>query len=574
MNLPRSYLRRRFVWTRRSPGRTYGLACGWLLLLVSVAHADTLTETQSHLRRLLTQFDPLRIAEIDIRALRLIRRVYAARNYLPLWSEPTRLALNAAALSSVEDGLQARDYPQPTLTISATSPPVARAAQEILLTESLTRLAYSLRFGKANPRALDPHWNYARALGATDPVAWLTKVITNGDLAVALAALRPSGPYYGGLRTALAVYRLAETAPWPTLSAGPTLKPGQHDPRIAELRARLLAGGDLRATPVVEALRYDDALVAAVQVFQARHGLAIDGAVGNATLNALNVSRAARIDTLRVNLERVRWIFHDLSDEFVAVNIAAFYAAYVQDGQIRWQARVVVGRPYRQTPIFKSQITYLELNPTWTVPPTILAEDILPAMRHNLGYLAHKKLQVLDRDGRILDPTNLNWSHLPAHNFPYVLRQPPGDDNALGRVKFIFPNPYAVYLHDTPARELFAAPARSFSSGCIRLERPFELVEILLRDNPRWTPIALAAAAATGTPQRITLLKPLTIMLLYLTAFPDDTGDMQFHDDIYARDAAVRAALDAPFEFSAPDDFVARTAIRFKNSGKVAASDP
>jgi L,D-transpeptidase YcbB len=555
MNLPFSYPRRRFLSRYRAPGRTPGLVCGCLLLLASVAHADTLTETQTHLRRLLTQFEPLRIAEIDIRARRLIRRVYAARNYLPMWSETTRLALIAAALSSTEDGLQPRDYPQPTLTITATSPPVARAAQEILLTESLTRLAYSLRFGKANPRALDPHWNYARALGATDPVAWLTKVITNGDLAVALAALRPSGPYYGGLRSALAAYRLAETAPWPTLSAGPTLKPGQSAPRIAELRARLIASGDLRATPALDALRYDDALVVAVQAFQARHGLTIDGAVGKATRNALNVSRAVRIDTLRVNLERVRWIFHDLRDEFVAVNIAAFHAAYVKDGQTRWHARVVVGRPYRQTPIFTSQITYLELNPTWTVPPTILAEDILPAVRHNLSYLAHKKLQVLDRDGRVLDPHGINWSHLPAENFPYVLRQPPGDDNALGRIKFMFPNPHAVYLHDTPARELFAASARSFSSGCVRLERPFALAEILLRDNPAWTPSNLATAVATGKSQRINLSRPVTIMLLYLTAFPDDTGDTQFREDIYARDAAVRKGLDAPFEFAAPGDY-------------------
>ncbi len=572
MNLPPSHRRQRYLWACAWPNSRRLLAVCCLLWVATAAHGDLLTDTQTHLRALLTGADPLRIAEVDIRALRLIRRLYAARDYLPMWSERARVALVAAAVSSVDDGLSPSDYPQPTLTISGTSPPATRAAQEIVLTESLTRLAYSLRFGKANPRALYPHWNYTRALGATDPPTWLTTVIANGELATALAAQRPSGPYYGALRRALAAYRRADAKAWSPLSAGPTLKPGQHDPRVSELRMRLIAGGELRATPDLEATFYDAALVAAVQAFQARHGLTIDGAVGLATRAALNVTPTARSDTLRVNLERMRWIFHDLEDEFVAVNIAAFYAAYVKDGQIRWRARVVVGRPFRQTPIFKSKITYLVLNPTWTVPPTILAEDVLPAVRRNLAYLAHKKLQVLDQ-GQVVDPRSINWAHLRARNFPYVVRQPPGDDNALGRIKFIFPNPHAVYLHDTPARQLFAASARSFSSGCIRLERPFELAAILLRDNPRWTPAALAAATATAIPQRINLGKPLTIMLLYLTAFPDDAGEIQFREDIYARDDVVRAALAAPFTFSAPEDYAERARIQLKGSGMRVASD-
>jgi L,D-transpeptidase YcbB len=537
---------------------------GYLLAVVSLltfiaavtkpARADALTETQAVLRNTLnTQAATLRLGEVDIRALRLLRRLYAARDYRPLWTEPARRALLAAVADSFNDGLSPADYPRPSLVISDALTTSDHAEQDIVLTESLARLAYSLRFGKANPIALDPDWNYARALGAVDPVAWLANTITGGDLMAALAHLRPPTPQYAVLRSALAGYRaLAEQGAWPVISAGATLKPGMTDPRVRELRARLARLG---ALPAATDDFYDEALAAAVREFQTQHGLAVDGKVGRATLAALNVSVAARIETLRVNLERIRWIFHDLDDEFIAVNIAAFYAAYVQHGEVRWRARVVVGRPYRQTPIFKSRITYLELNPTWTVPPTILAEDILPKLRSSLSILKTKKLQVIDREGRVLDPRAIDWRQIRAHTFPYVLRQPAGDDNALGRIKFMFPNPHSVYLHDTPARDLFDEPERVFSSGCIRIERPLELAEILLRDDPTWPSTALSAALAAGKRQRITLPKPITIMLLYLTAFPDELGRVQFRDDVYARDGAVHQALGLPFEFAPPEDY-------------------
>jgi L,D-transpeptidase YcbB len=519
------------------------------------AHAAAPLEVSTALRDLLrTEYAPLRIGEVEIKSLRLIRRLYAARDYQPLWSEAARQSLLVAIADSALEGLEPADYPQPHTALVNALPAADHAAQEIVLTEALVRLAYSLRLGKANPAALDPAWNYARALGTSNPIAWITTAIEGHDINTAVSTLRPATPYYMVLRSALADHRVrAARGGWPKITSGPTLRPGTRDPRIQELRARL-GGADSVVAPNANATFFDEQLLLAVRQFQDRHGLAIDGLVGRATLAALNVPITDRINTLRVNLERIRWLFHDFDAEFLAVNIAAFYAAYLNHGYVRWQARVVVGRPYRQTPSFTSQITSLELNPTWTVPPTILAQDILPKVRENLLYLREKKLQVFDRSGQIIDPVTVNWQ-LPASRFPYVLRQPPGDDNALGRIKFLFPNPHTVYLHDTPARDLFAQPARVFSSGCIRIERPLELAEILLRDHT-WDAASLQTAIDTGKRQRLTLSTPVTIMLFYLTAFPDEHGDVHFRADVYDRDRAVLDALAAEFTFAPPTDYV------------------
>lgn len=527
-----------------------------LMLVMKAALADP-AEVSAHLRTLLT--NPAARATIDgveIRGAPLLRQLYAARGYRPLWSEPARQDLVAAVAASFADGLRPADYPAPTRAIAPELPPDARARQDIILSEGLTRLAYSLRFGKANPQMIEPDWNYTRALGAVDPVAWLTASIAGNKPAAALDRLRPQARYYRALRAALARHRRdAADGAWPTLSRGPTLKPGMRDARVIELRARLAARTEPPAAQALADPLYDAPLAQAVRVFQAQHGLTVDAAVGPATRAALNTPVTARIDTLRVNLERIRWLFHDLNGEYLAVNIAGFDAVLVEQGRVAWQSRVVVGRPYRQTPQFKSAIDTLELNPTWTVPPTILAEDILPAQRRDPSTLAKRKLQVLDRDGRLVDPSTIDWSRTQARGFPYVLRQPPGPDNALGRIKFLFPNRYAVYLHDTPARELFRFPSRSFSSGCIRVEHPLSLAERLLEGDPDWTPAAFSAALDSGVRQRIKLERPMPVMLLYLTAFPDAADVVQFRADVYRRDPAVLAALDGPFRFSAPRDY-------------------
>jgi murein L,D-transpeptidase YcbB/YkuD len=322
------------------------------------------------------------------------------------------------------------------------------------------------------------------------------------------------------------------------------LKTGVTDERVPALARRLAVTGDLPAEAATAATTlYDGTLASGVRRFQDRHGLAGDGVVGRGTLAALNVPVEARIEQIRANLERARWVFYDPESEFLVVNVAGFRLYVVRRGQVVFSTRVQVGRPYRQTPVFRAEMTYLVLNPTWTVPPTIFRQDILPELRRNPGYLATRNIDLLDRDGRAVDPATVDWS---GRSFPYQLVQRPGPTNALGRVKFMFPNEHFVYLHDTPSRDLFERDNRAFSSGCIRVEEPFELAELLLGEG--WTRDRLDALLATQQTKTVFLTQPMTVMLLYWTAEVDDGGRVLFRPDIYTRDAAVIAALARPFD--------------------------
>lgn len=519
------------------------------VLLATVALASplpTITDLLVH--------DPDRdqsLRQLGVARSDYIVAIYAFGGNMPLWTRDDRVHELLAALADAgRHGLNPEDYHYARLKdLRANSGPIP-APLDILLTDALARYAYHLRFGKANPQQLDPHWNYSRALETQDPARWMFDAIAGQGITAALDSLRPHTLTYAALQRALAHYRaLADAGGWRSVPAGESLKPGMRDPRVTALRERLAAEAASEPAVTPDTTLFDPELERAVRDFQRRNGLAEDGIVGKQTLAALNVSAAARVATLRVNLERIRWIFRDIEDELLVVNIAAFQAAYLRSGEILWRARAVVGRPYRQTPIFKARMTHVIANPTWTVPPTILRKDVLPAMARDPAYLKAKHLRVIDRAGNTIDPGTIDWQRTRSDGFPYVLRQDPGPHNALGRIKFMFPNPYLVYLHDTPSRELFARAERTFSSGCIRVERPFELAELLLRDDPAWQPEKIAGETR---PRRFNLNHAVTVMLLYLTAFAEADGEAQFRRDVYARDADVLRALDGPFTFSPP----------------------
>jgi murein L,D-transpeptidase YcbB/YkuD len=240
-------------------------------------------------------------------------------------------------------------------------------------------------------------------------------------------------------------------------------------------------------------------------------------------------------------------LLHDLPERFVVVNIAGF-TAYVMQGQdVVWSARVQVGKPYRKTPVFRSEINYLVFNPTWTVPPGIIAKDILPAAKRDPASITAKGLRVLDAQGRELNPASIDWSRFNSGHIPYTLRQDPGPKNALGRVKLMFPNPYFVYLHDTPSQSLFGKADRAFSSGCVRVERALELATMVLDDPGAWSQQAVDAAVARGQLQNVTLKRRMPVLLTYWTAWVDGEGRMNFRRDLYGQDARWAAALDAPF---------------------------
>jgi L,D-transpeptidase YcbB len=293
------------------------------------------------------------------------------------------------------------------------------------------------------------------------------------------------------------------------------------------------------AAPVNPDEVFDEYLVEAVKRFQREQYLEADGAIGPATRAALNVSVQSRIDQIRVNLDRARWLLHNIPPEMLLVDIAGFKITYFKASQPIWHSRVQVGMAYRTSPIFKSEVNYITLNPTWTVPPTILRKDVLPKVRKDINYLREHNIRVLDSSGKQLDPATIDW-YKPGN---ITLRQDAGDDAALGKAVIRFPNAYAVYLHDTPHQKLFNKSQRAFSSGCIRVERALELVELLLAETPSWDSAAINKALATGKTRNVTLAKRVPILLAYWTVDAISETQIAFKPDIYARDAKVLAAL-------------------------------
>ncbi|MFH1020274.1 MAG: L,D-transpeptidase family protein [Pseudomonadota bacterium] len=346
------------------------------------------------------------------------------------------------------------------------------------------------------------------------------------------------------LENALSQYRqLAAKGGWPQVPAGPTLREGDMDERIPFLRERLIASADL-AAPADQGFLFlfDGLLKEAVQRFQTRHGLTADGIVGTRTLTELNVPIGERIRQLAASLERCQPLPSLLERRHILVNIADFTLKLYEDDKLRLSMPVIVGKTYRQTPVFNGYISSLVLNPSWEVPHSIATKDLLPKIKKNPGYLGQLHLRVF-RDWTAnteIDPATIAWTNLSETRFPYRLRQDPGPANALGRVKFFFPNPYDVYLHDTPSQALFQQDSRTFSSGCIRLARPLDLAVYLLQGTPLGSKDALTAALSREKTQSVAIPSPIAVHIAYMTAWVDREGIVQFRRDIYNRDPAPK----------------------------------
>lgn len=434
--------------------------------------------------------------------------------------------------------------------------PNLRIQYDLMLSDALLRIIYHLIFGKVDPEQLHSSWNIYRDIEDTNPLHLFKSAIESPNLYNFITNLIVKDHFLVVLRDALKRYRkIALEGGWDTIAKGPTIEAGMKDERVIEVRKHLIQTKDLSIMPQDNSKYqsndiYDTLLLEAVKRFQKRQGIFDDGKIGKKTIKALNVSVEERIRQIIVNLERGRWIYRNIEKEYILVNIAAFQARLVRNGKVIWKSRTQVGTKFRRTPVFKANLEYLEFNPTWTVPPTILEEDLLPEIKKDSTYLTKKDMVLLSPSGKIISPSTVDWHSTNVNNFPYSIRQNPGSYNALGLVKFMFPNRYLVFIHDTPSKTLFEKEKRTFSSGCIRIEQPIKLAELVLNDTIKWNRKRIQEVISTKKTKVVHLSKSIPVLLIYTTAFPSNEKDtiISFRDDIYQRDEIIFKHLNSPFK--------------------------
>ena len=491
----------------------------------------------------------------------VIPRFYRQRDFKPAWISDKEFSSQAKALIAAiqvadQEGLNPEDYHLAKIKALLAEaeerhlkkiPPSAKdmADFDLLLTDSFLMYSSHLLAGRVNPERIHTGWFvFTREVNLVDI---LQAALDTNQIRKTLDKLKPSHPGYTGLGQMLIRYRkIAKNGGWPHLVSGSSLKIGDRGERVEKLRKRLLFFDDSKSMAEENGQIFDEQLDEVVRGVQEIYGLKSDGIVGPETRAALNVPAKARARQIELNMERWRWIPRNLGQRYILVNIADFKLSLIEHGETVMDMRVVVGRTYRRTPVFSSKMKYIVLNPFWNVPMSIAVKDILPKLRENHNYLSLHNMTVYanwQTGAPSIDPRSIDWSKVNRRGFRYRLVQKPGPQNALGRLKFMFPNRFSVYLHDTPGKELFQKNIRSFSSGCIRAEKPVKLAVYLLKDDPNWTKEKIMAAVDRGKTRSIGISNPLNVHLLYWTAWVDKTGEIHFRDDIYDRDRPLDKAL-------------------------------
>jgi murein L,D-transpeptidase YcbB/YkuD len=527
------------------------------------------TETiDTVIARRLAVSGPVLIAGQTLRHAESVREVYARRGFEPGWlasrspasadgraGESRTLGASAQAVRRVletaaDDGLDPAAYHTREIeALAAASDVQAEADLDLLLTDGVMGYVLDLRAGRIPPRVLDPE------LGMTpprpDPVAAALGAMAVTDPAAALAAYTPPQPDYGALRRLLAAWRVLQRGGgWPVPGPGPVIRPGGEDAAIPAIRRELMLQDDLPGRPEgregAQRRRYDPALVEAVRRFQARNGLAADGVIGAPTRAALNIDIDQRLTQLEANMERWRWMPDSLGERYVFVNEAGYFLKAVDGDTPPLILPVIIGKTDLHTPMLIGQMNQVVFNPTWSVPLSIARKEYLPKLIRNPGSLSAQGFVVTETLGsrsRVLDPAAVDWRSVGSGIGHFRLKQMPGPRNALGRVKFLFPNDYAVYLHDTPGRDKFTRVERSLSHGCVRVGDPRSLADFVFAGQPDWASERWDQMMADGDTRTLTLRRPLPVYLFYQTLWVDDKGVVQSRDDIYGRDAAWRDAI-------------------------------
>ncbi len=475
---------------------------------------------------------------------------YAERDHLPVWIEDgklTSIARRAIFFLSRSDrwGLDPEAYITPSLALGFLEPASGSEIADAEIRMSLAMLAYARQAyaGRTIPREISSNLDVRPEL--PDPVAAITSLAEGGDIVESLIAFNPTDPEFEIMRQELANLKLiAADGGWRTIGSGPTLKPGMRDDRVILLKQRfgIYMPPPIIADPAVVSL-YEGEVVEAVRQYQEENGLEADGIIGPSTLGQLNMSVIDRIYQILANLERWRWLPRDRGDFYVQVDVPGFRVNIVKNGEIVFTTRAVVGKPDYQTAIFSDQIEHMVVNPFWNVPRSIATAEMLPMLRNDPNYYASRDFETLDASsGQAINASAVNWSEINANNLQYRFRQRPGANNALGNIKFMFPNRHAIYLHDTPARNLFQRTVRAYSHGCIRLHEPMAFAAALVANDPRLNVQRIQAGINSGENQTFVLADKIPIHITYITSWVED-GRINYRDDIYGHDRRVAAAL-------------------------------
>ncbi len=482
--------------------------------------------------------------------------IYNGVNEYPLWvdsgglSEKGRIIVRNLQNAAIH-GINPKKYNIDTILSLVPSKNATDLAKlETLLSYGLVLYIHDLDHGQLEPRQADPQLFAEAGSSDFDPLNAIQKCLTADNLDAYLAGIAPQHAQYKGLMAALAHYRRLEAAGgWPVVPAGPTLRPEDTDPRIHAVWLRLLKSDQtgLPSAPPASLL-YDDLLKTAVLGFQARHHLDVDGVIGPKTLAAMNVPVSERIETIRLNMARWRWQDHDLGEKYVIVNIADFTLEGIKDNKVELEMPVIVGKRRHQTPVFSARVRYLDFNPFWNIPDSIIKNEELPKLQKNPYSLVDRHVRLFsgwDKNAIELDSTAVDWPQItPGQVVAFRMRQDPGAWNALGKLKFVFPNKYSVYMHGTPEQGYFQRKERGFSHGCIRVSNPPALAGFILSDQDgQWTNEKIAEIYNQDSRKVVLLSHPIPVHITYQTSWVDKDGAINFNNDTYARDEKLQQAL-------------------------------
>jgi murein L,D-transpeptidase YcbB/YkuD len=529
-------------------GNTIGSAIMVMLAswtMVSSAQAD---DTNAHLDQWLAQ-PKLQFSDTSIRT-EALRPLYVQTNYQPVWVD--NLGLTKRALQALEviaradsQGLNPELYSVNIIRSVAAMPHSdsetalrARLSLEVLMSHAVMEYASDMHGGVSKPQ-----WNTGKqALSMETQTALLIQAAATNDTAAYLTALAPTSKEYAALKDVFGRYQtIASNGGWPNLTPGKTIKLGMNDTRVATLRQILSANGDLQTSALsAQPYLYDAHTLEAVKRFQERHGIEADGVIGTRTQKALAVPVSERLAQIAMTMERMRWMPRDMGTRYVLVNIPSYTLTAVS-GNDRLNMNVIVGKSTSKTPMFSKNITDVVLNPSWGVPAKIAVNEILPKARKNPDYLARAGYTVTATNGQVVNPHDIDWNSVDRDNLGYSFRQKPGDDNALGKVKFHIPDSDSIYLHDTAKRDLFVQANRSLSYGCVRLGDPKALTDFVLK-HEGWDEAKIDASYESSTSRNVPIT-PLPVHFVYWTSWVDAQGRAHFGNDIYNMDKKLLAAM-------------------------------